>query len=99
MSVESSNATMPPWPTMQPSAASSAKSNGVSSFEAGRMPASGPPICSALISVPSTGPPATSSQSARSEVPKRTSYTPGLRKRSLKQTSFEPGVAPGERSR
>ena len=54
MSVSSSKATIPPWPTMQPSAASSSKSKGVSSSEPGRMPASGPPICSALIARPST---------------------------------------------
>ena len=38
------------------------KSNGVSSSDAGRMPPSGPPICTALIARPSTRPPATSSQ-------------------------------------
>ena len=48
MSVRSSKARMPPWPTMQPSAASSSKSNGVSSFQPGRMPPSGPPICTRL---------------------------------------------------
>ena len=36
MSVRSSKATMPPWPSMQPSAASGSKSNGVSSSDAGQ---------------------------------------------------------------
>ena len=65
MSVVSSNATIPPWPSMQPTAASSSKSNGVSSSDAGRIPPSGPPICSALIACPSRRPPARSSHSSR----------------------------------
>ena len=95
MSVRSSKASMPPCPTMQPSAASSSKSNGVSSFEPGRMPPSGPPICTALISWPSLRPPPSSLQISATGVPKRTSYMPGRSKRSLRHTSLVPGVAPG----
>ena len=73
MSVRSSNATIPPWPTMQPCAASSSKSKGVSSSDPGRIPPSGPPIWSALIARPSTSPPPISSQISRIGVPKRTS--------------------------
>ncbi len=73
MSVVSSKATMPPWPSMQPTLARSSKSKGVSSSEAGRIPPSGPPICSALIVCPSRRPPARSSHSSRIVVPNATS--------------------------
>ena len=71
MSVRSSKARIPPWPTMQPSAASSSKSKGVSSCPAGRIPPSGPPIWSALIACPSRSPPPSSSQISPIGVPKR----------------------------
>ena len=71
MSVASSNPTMLPWPTMQPSAASASKSKRVSSFQDGRIPPSGPPICTALM--PPGMPPARPSQSSRTVSPKHTS--------------------------
>ncbi len=58
---------------MQPSAASSSKSNGVSSLDAGRIPPSGPPIWTALIEWPSRRPPPSDSQISLTGVPKRTS--------------------------
>ena len=75
---------------MQPTAASGSPSNGVSSSDAGRMPPSGPPICTALIARPSTSPPATSSHRSRTVTPNGTSTTPGRANRSLKQTSLLP---------
>ena len=49
MDVCSSNATMPPCPTLAPMACNSSKPNGVSSRCGGIMPASGPPMMTPLI--------------------------------------------------
>ena len=60
----------PPWPTMQPSAASGVEvERPCRASRPGRMPPSGPPICSALIVRPSRMPPARSSHSSRIVIP------------------------------